>query len=198
MNIKGNDFRKVKLGTKRGIQIEKVTSLEGMKTFYRMHLETRRRLGVPVQPWRFFQILTEDIIQSGQGFISLASQDGEYIAGIVFLNWNKTLVYKFSATSMKGRQLAASYPLTWDAICWGCENQYTTFDWGRSDLSDEGLRDFKNRWASEEKPLIYSRNKMAKSSNFLIKVKPLVKTFINKSPLWVCRLSGELLYRYFG
>lgn len=197
-NIKGNDFRKVRLGLKRGVQIEKVTSLDGMKAFYQMHLETRRRLGVPIQPWRFFQILAEDVIQSGLGFISLAKHEGEYIAGIILLNWNKTLVYKFSASSMKGRQLAASYPLTWDAINWGCENQYTTFDWGRSDLEDTGLREFKKRWASDEKALVYSKNKIAGSSKFLTKVKPLVKTIITKSPLWVCRLSGELLYRYFG
>jgi hypothetical protein len=196
-NIKGNDFRKVKLGLKRGIEIEKSTSMEAMKIFYKLHVETRRRLGVPVQPWRFFQLLSEQIIQPGMGFISLARHEGEYLAGIVFLKWKSTLIYKFSASSQKGRQLAASYPVTWDAICWGCENHYSLFDWGRSDIGDDGLRDFKNRWASKEKPLVYSRNRKDGAS-LLEKAKPLVQSMLSRAPAWVCRLSGEILYRYFG
>ncbi|MHC1785273.1 MAG: lipid II:glycine glycyltransferase FemX [Anaerolineaceae bacterium] len=195
--ISGSNFRKVKLGSKRGITIEKAASLDAMRIFYKLHLETRRRLGVPVQPWRFFQLLCEEVIEPGNGFISLARKNDEYLAGIVFLHWNKTLVYKFSASSSHGKQLAASYPITWDAIQWGCENSYSMLDWGRSDSGDEGLRDFKKHWASEENSLTYSRNK-EETSSLMQKARPFVNSFISRSPLWVCRLSGEILYRYFG
>jgi hypothetical protein len=195
--ISHSDFRKVKLGSKRGITIEKAASLDAMRIFYQLHVETRRRLGVPVQPWRFFRLLFEEVIRPGNGFISLARQNDEYLAGIVFLHWNKTLVYKFSATSMRGRQMAASYPLTWDGIQWACENGYSLLDWGRSDFSDEGLRDYKKRWASNEKNLIYSKNN-EETSTFMHRVKPIVNSVISRSPLWVCRISGEILYKYFG
>lgn len=195
--IKGNDFRKVRLGARREIECIRSTSLEAMQIYFRLHLETRRRLGVPSQPWRFFRLFWEQIIAQGLGFVSLARKNGEYLAGIVFIHWNKTLVYKFAASSKNGRQLAAAYPLTWDAITWACENGFQILDWGRSDLEDQGLRDFKNRWASEESDLVYSSNRQS-SPVFLGKVYPLIHQIISHSPIWVCRVSGELFYRYYG
>ena len=75
---------------------------------------------------------------------------------------------------------------------------YSTFDWGRSDASNEGLRRFKNRWGCCESPLYYCRNHEMQNGGLGEKLAPFVTTVINKSPLWVCRLSGELFYKYFG
>jgi hypothetical protein len=132
------------------------------------------------------------------GFISLAYKDGVPIAGGLFLHWNKTLVYKYAASNELGRQLYANDPIVWNAICWGCKNGYTTFDWGRSDSSNAGLRRFKNRWGSVESPLFYTRNHELQAPGLGEKLTPFINNVINRSPLWVCRLSGELLYRYFG
>jgi hypothetical protein len=143
-------------------------------------------------------MLREDLFESGNGFVSLAYKDNDVIAAGLFLHWNKSLIYKYSASNEVGRQLYANDPIVWDAICWGCKNGYTTFDWGRSEATNAGLRRYKKRWGSVETPLFYTWNHKMQGKGIEEKLTPIITNIINRSPLWVCRLSGELLYRYFG
>src|SRR5205085_8450387 len=41
-------------------------------TFYELHLRTRRRQGVPVQPRRFFRLLWDDVLARGLGTVLIA------------------------------------------------------------------------------------------------------------------------------
>jgi CelD/BcsL family acetyltransferase involved in cellulose biosynthesis len=78
------------------------------------------------------------------------------LAAGLFLHWYHTLTYKYSASDDEGQKLKPNHLLTWTAIRWGCENGFKIFDFGRTDVKDEGLRTFKNRWGAKELPLIYS------------------------------------------
>jgi hypothetical protein len=196
--IKGNALRNINVATKRGVEVEKGTSLRHLEIFYQLHTETRRRLGVPVQPWHYFQMLRENLLLNGMGNIFLAQRNGEYVSGAVYLNWKHTLIYKYAASNMLGRELCASAPLIWNAICWGCENGLTVLDWGRTDMTNKGLRHFKNQWSTEEIPLIYSTTHKNNGVGLGAKMMPVIKKIINSSPSWLCRLTGELLYPYFG
>ncbi|MCD4751845.1 MAG: GNAT family N-acetyltransferase [Anaerolineaceae bacterium] len=196
--IKSNHRRKLHVAARRGVEVERGTSLKHMKAFYQLQVETRQRLGVPSQPWRFFQHLQKEVLEPGLGFISLAHREGKYLAGVVYLHWNQTLIYKYSSSSEEARTLYASDLLVWDGIEWGCENGFLILDLGRSSMENEGLRRYKKRWAAEEKPLCYSRNYKYHPSGFKYKLTPIMKSVINYSPKWVCRLSGQLFYRYFG
>jgi hypothetical protein len=67
--------------------------------FYRLHVKTRQRLGVPVQPRRYFDLLWQDMIGPGRGFVLLAYEDRTLIAGAVFLAWRGTINYKYGASN---------------------------------------------------------------------------------------------------
>jgi hypothetical protein len=196
--IKPKHFRQVKVAEQRGVRIERGVDRGFVRQFYHLHILTRRRKGVPVQPWRFFDLLVQHITQAGLGFILLAYKDRECVAGAVFLNWNSTLTYKYSASTEKARPLLAMDLLLWTAIQWGCENGYEWMDMGRTDNEDEGLKYFKGRWGAEEAPLHYCTIPEAvqkpTSGHWAGRVRPLIQ----RSPPWVCRAAGELLYRYFG
>ncbi|MGD9145367.1 MAG: GNAT family N-acetyltransferase [Anaerolineae bacterium] len=196
--IKPKHFRQIKVAEQRGVRIERGTDTDFVRQFYHMHTLTRRRKGVPVQPWRFFDLLVQHITHQGLGFVLLAYKDQECIAGAVFLNWNKTLVYKYSASVAKARKLLAMDLLLWTAIQWGCENGYEWMDMGRTNKEDEGLRYFKRRWGAEETPLHYctiSESAQEPASGEWAK---RAESILQRSPPWVCRVTGELLYRYFG
>lgn len=192
------NFRNIRIAKDRGVCIKRGNSSEFLEAFYKMHLETRRRHGVPIQPWHFFKKLKEQILDRGLGFISLAYKNGKYLSGGVYLTWNHTLTYKYAASTLEGRDLFAGDLLIWDAICFGSENGFKVLDWGRTDFDDSGLRRYKKRWSSEEVPLVYSTSFQVEPSLMRQKLVSMIKLVINKSPLWVCRLSGELLYKYFG
>ena len=89
--------------------------------FYNLHLVTRRRQGTPIQPLRFFRLLWERIVGRGLGFVILANHDesARYIAGAVFLHWNKTLTYKYGASLPDALHLRPNNLIMWEALRWG-------------------------------------------------------------------------------
>lgn len=187
-----------RVAQERGAYAVMGRSLEDIDTFYRLHTFTRRRLGVPVQPKKFFDLLWKQVIDPGMGFVTHVYKDGNCLCSAVFLHWNQTLIYKYSARSGLEKKLSPNDLLLWTAIQWGCENNYKVLDLGRSSLGDEGLRRFKRRWGAKESPLIYSFFADSKPALTNGKLHNVMETVIGHSPQWVCRLTGELLYRHFG
>jgi hypothetical protein len=191
-------YQNVKRAEREGIVIERGKGLEEMRIFYHLQCLTRRRHGLPVQPWKFFEQLYYQLLERGLGFILLAKQAERYLAGGVFLCMQQTLTYKYAASDDQEKQfIRSNHLLTWNAIQWGCNNGFKRFDFGRCDLEDAGLRTFKIRWGAEESILYYSyffKPPRQENPSFM----PLMQSVIRKSPLWVVTITGELLYKYFG
>ncbi len=187
---------------KKGVRIRQGEGPEDMRTFYRLQCATRKRQGLPVQPRRFFDLVFENLIRKDLGFILLAYAQDECLAAGLFLHWQQTLTYKYSASADRGHELRPNHLLTWSAVQWGCEHGMRTLDFGRTDADDEGLRTFKNRWGAVETPLGYSTihaNPQAirpmASSGRLARV---MQVTLRHSPVWASRVAGELLYGRFG
>jgi len=180
----------------RGVRIEWGTEPEHLRRFYGLQLETRRRKGVPVQPWKFFELIGKRILAKGLGFVLLAHKDDACLAGGLFLHWQRTLTYKYAASSGEEQQCRPNNLLSWTAMRWGCEHGYRVFDLGRTEMENDGLRRFKAGWGAEETPLTYTA--LPGFSAGSSKLESLVGAVIRKSPPWVCKATGELLYRHFG
>lgn len=165
------------------------------RIFYELHTATRRRHGVPVQPKRFFELMWDRIIEPGLGFVLVAEVEGRPAAAAVFLTWNRTVVYKYSAALPDLFRFRPVHLLLWQAIEWGCLNGYRAFDFGRSEITDQGLREFKRGWGTEERALRYSVLADRRPSG---SVRPprVLETAIRHSPPFVTRLLGEVFYRY--
>jgi len=189
------NIRKAKRG---GVTIESGHEEQHLRAFYALHLETRRRKGVPIQPWSFFRKIGEILLASGLGFVLLAYHENRCIAGAVFLHFNRTLTYKYGASTKSGLPLRPNNLIMWTAIEWGCRHGYHVLDMGRTQIDDAGLRRFKNGWGAEESELVYSSFGPCKSSSLMRQVTPWSATAIRHSPLWVCQALGQLLYRYAG
>src|SRR5207244_2861872 len=57
--------------------------------FYRLHVQTRRRHGLPPQPASFFLNIYEHLIKRGLGFIVLAQHGPRPIAAAIFFRFGK-------------------------------------------------------------------------------------------------------------
>lgn len=188
--------RNIRRAEQSGVRIRLSTDVTDMASFYRLHVSTRQRLGVPVQPWHFFASLAQVLQETQLGFVLLAHIDRTPVAAAVFLAWRGVLVYKYGASDPAFWHARPNNLLFSHAIRWGCERGYTTFDWGRSDFENHGLRQFKSGWAADEQPLVYAvvtdHLPIAGSG----RLRRAMATFIRRSPTWVCRGMGEVLYRY--
>jgi CelD/BcsL family acetyltransferase involved in cellulose biosynthesis len=179
-----------------GVTVRRGDSVADLAIFYALHVQTRRRVGTPVQPRRYFDLLWKRLFEPGLGFLLVAYKGDVPLAGAVFLAWNGTVIYKYSASDPAHWRLRPNNLLLWTAIQWACENGYRTFDFGRTDLTDEGLRNFKNGWGTKEEPLIYSviADRPPRPSSG--RLKKAMGAVIRRSPSWVCRLIGECFYKY--
>jgi CelD/BcsL family acetyltransferase involved in cellulose biosynthesis len=164
--------------------------------FYGLHLATRHRLGVPVQPRRFFRLLWERIVERDLGFVLLAEVGNRPIAGAVFLAWNGRVVYKYGASDRAAWSLRPNDLLFFAALTWAVDNGYRSFDFGRSDADAVGLRRFKSGWGGTETPLTYSVLPTPSARRFAVGLGSVAGPAIRRSPRWVLKVAGELFYRY--
>src|SRR5204862_1950065 len=124
--------RNIRTAERRGVTVHRGSAPADIETFYRLHLMTRRRLGVPVQPRRFFELLGSRVLEEGLGFILSARAGDVPIAAAVFLHWNGELVYKYGASDHRYWEYRPNNLLFWEAIRWARDNGYHTIDFGRT------------------------------------------------------------------
>lgn len=184
-------------GPRSGLKVLVGASDRARDDFYRLHLATRRRLGVPIQPRRFFLGLWEGLLARDLGFTVLAYLEGRPVAGAVFLVWNGTMIYKYSASERDHWRLAPNHLVLWTAIQAACRAGCSTFDFGRTEPTNAGLRTFKSKWGPREIELVTSSIGVAPPTRGQGRGGRLLAGLIRKSPPAVCRTAGELFYRYF-
>jgi hypothetical protein len=194
---KSQVIRSIKRAEKEPITLRRGTSPADLtETYYELHVRTRQMQGVPVQPRRFFELLWKHMLHRGLGFLVLAYSGTTPIAGAVFLAWNGTVIYKYGASNRDYLHMRPNHLIFWEAISWGCKNGFHTFSFGRSDLDNKGLRAFKNGWGTHEEELRYSGIGGEPLGVPIEGILGVVAIVIRRSPLWVTRSLGNLLYRF--
>lgn len=182
-----------------GLKAEIKNDYESINEFYKLHLLTRKKLGVPIQPKKFFYYLWYEIISKGMGYVVLVRLNEKVISSGIFIGFNKILTYKFSSSHPGHLKYRPNNLMLWSGIQEAKKRGYELFDFGRTDLDTDGLRKFKLGWGTIEEPLFYSYYpKVPKGSKFKFIKDKIVSPIIRNSPKLVCRWSGELLYKYFG
>jgi CelD/BcsL family acetyltransferase involved in cellulose biosynthesis len=189
--------RAIAKGSRAGVTVRRAEEIcDLVETFYRLHVGTRRRQGVPVQPQHYFRRLWHRILKPGLGFCLLAYRDHQPLAGAVFLAWKDTVVYKYAASDHRYLSLRPNHVLLWEAIRWSGANSYSALDLGRTDLDQIGLRRFKSSWGAREEALIYSTLGDDGAFERSARKSQLLRPLIRRAPPSICRWIGELLYRY--
>lgn len=187
----------VKKAIKSGIHFEMSRSLEFMEEYFKLHLQTRKRQGVPCQARDFFKNLHKQIISKNLSFVGLSFMNKKPIAGGVFLHFNKTITYKYGASDNNYWKLQPNNLMFYEVIKWAVENKFKIFDFGKTDSENKGLRDFKSGWGATESDLYYSSIPEQGSGKLKkIILDYCVKPVIKYSPTKVCELTGKYFYKY--
>ena len=181
---------------REGLHVSSRGSRQDVDVFYHLHLTTRVKLGSPVQPKRFFDLLWERVIKQGHGSVIIVeNREGEPISGAVVLYHNTNAMIKYSASAPAFLDTRCHYFTFWKCIEWACQNGMTKIDFGRTDVPGEGLSKFKEGWGATEEPLAYSILAEAPPQPSSGGMRKVLSTIIQNSPPWVCRAIGQLLYK---
>lgn len=190
-------IRNISRAEREGVVVRRAAEPRDLDAFYHLHTRTRRRQGVPVQPRRFFDVLWSRLVDPGLAFILLADVgDREAVAGALFLTNQRTTIYKFGASDIESLGARPNHLIFWTAIREACERGDQCFDFGRTDLGNTGLRAFKSGWGAHERPLSYSVRAPGAAPEAEGLTSRVLSLAIRKGPRWVCRGTGEALYRY--
>jgi CelD/BcsL family acetyltransferase involved in cellulose biosynthesis len=191
--------QQVQQAERKGVTVRSAACPEDVtEVFYRLHVRNRHRLGVPVQPRRFFRMLWDSVIGTGLGMVFIAEASGRPVAAHVCLAWNGTMTDKYSASDETAWSLRPNHLVIWHALQAACQMGCQWFDFGRTDAANEGLRAFKRTLGAVEEPLVYgalgAEPEPATSREGMIG--QLLGTVIRHGPPVFCRALGEALYRY--
>jgi CelD/BcsL family acetyltransferase involved in cellulose biosynthesis len=189
-------LRGVRRARREGLVAQTATDRSALEAFYRLHVATRRRLGVPTQPRRFI-LGFETLFAGGLGFVLLVRRDECPVAAGVFLTLGDTLLYKYGASDARFLGLRPNNLLFMEAIRWGCEHGMRRLDFGRTHWDHESLRAFKLAWGAEEHELRY-RHVGGLPGRPSERATGMLGALIRRSPPWVGRAIGEVLYRHAG
>lgn len=188
--------RNIKHAVKKGLEFERRTDRQAVEDFFRLHVLTRRKLGVPVQAKSYFRRMHELVIESGLGFVGVVHSGRACIAAAIFIQNNGTMLYKYGASDPAALHQRPNDFLFFNAIqSAACDCQY--FDFGITHLQDEGLRRFKRKWGADEEE-IYDICIAGQSRGFSgeSRAMKLASTMIRRSPTMLCRFLGHVFYKY--
>jgi len=192
--------RNIKKAYASGVSVQFSDTKEAVKEFYRLNCITRKRHGLPSQPYRFFRKVYEHIISKDQGVVALASHAGKFIAGAVFFHFGEKALYKYGASDMEYRNLRPNNLVMWEAIRWCRERGFKTLSLGRTEMENQGLRQFKLALGAEEYTIKYYRYDL-KSGSFVAepeKVSAFQAKMLNKLPVFMLKIIGKVYYRHAG
>ncbi|MEO0018051.1 MAG: hypothetical protein RLZZ522_1334, partial [Verrucomicrobiota bacterium] len=188
--------RSIHKAERSGLTITIGRDLQAMQAFYQLHGRTRRRHGLPPQPFGFFDAIRSHLIEPGLGVIVLAHQAGTAVAGAVFFYSGGRAIYKFGASDNDRWYLRPNHLVMWRAIQYLADIGCQSLDFGRTQSTDAGLIRFKQSWTVAEVTLSYFRYHTGKlawitDANPPLEGLPLVFSHL---PLSLNRIAGRLIY----
>ena len=187
--------QKIKKAAKMGLTIEHGRSEAHLQDFYNLLLVTRRRHQLPPQPRTWFESLIQNFGEDLD--IWVARHEGQPIASILTLASARTYVYKYGCSNAAFHNLGGMQALMWGAIQSAKSRGAEVFDFGRSDLNNEGLISYKDQWGTQRHTMHYYRNGVMRHSQ-LESSSSLTKRIFASLPDSCLIAAGRLLYRHMG
>jgi CelD/BcsL family acetyltransferase involved in cellulose biosynthesis len=199
-NLDGSLRRGIRKAEAAGLRIQIDDTLESVHTYYALHCQTRRRHGLPPQPFRFFFNLHRHMMQAGLGFIVTARFENKPVAGAVFLRQGRQAIYKFGASDFAFQHLRPNNLLMWSGIRECAARGCARLHFGRTSVANEGLRRFKLGFGVREEEIKYFKYDF-RTDRFATDVDRVEGWFtrvFGAMPTPLLRMAGQLIYPHLS
>jgi len=190
--------RAIRKAEKSDLTVEFSHAEGSMRDYFRLHEFTRRRHGLPPQPFAFFDAIRRHVLEAGLGFLVLVRRGGVPIAGAVFFYRGTQALFKFGASDLAYQALRPVNLALWSAIQKVHDHGCTRLHFGRNAVFHESLRRFKLSWGTVEAHLHYTQFDFA-AGRFVTEPSLLQgwqNRIFRRLPLSLSRVAGRLLYSH--
>jgi len=188
----------IKKPAKEGLQA-KIGGLELLEDFYYVFLINMRDLGSPIHSKNFIKNLLEEFPDKAK--IVIVYKDNQPLACSLVIGFKKMLQNPWASALKEYSRLSPNMLLYWTMLEYGCNNGYTSFDFGRS-TPGEGTYRFKEQWGARPSPLYWhyiSLNSREISSEPDEKSKfDKAVEYWKKLPVSLTKIIGPLIRKHIG
>ena len=191
--------RSVRKAEKAKLVVEECQSKDDLKAFYDVHAITRKRLGLFIQPYAFFENMWEIMRENDLITILLCKHDRKIIAGIILFKYKDTVSFEHGASLPDYWPMRPNHLLMWRSIELACSGGYRYFDFGKTEKDNIGLLQYKSRWGAamfDVSYLYYPDNRSLPTGRHQGIKGKLVRLIAEKSPMPIAKLLGRLGYKY--
>jgi hypothetical protein len=176
-------------------------SKSDLAVFYKLHIITRQRLGLPPQPCRFFELLWDTFFPSGHLTLLLAFHGNKELASLVLFKFRNRVSAEFAASNETSFRLSPSHLLFWEAIKMACLEGYEVFDFGRTSAQNNDLMEFKRRWGTKMMDLpqfVYPKSKGDSISPEDKISYRILQAVCKRAPDSLLPYIGDFIYHHLG
>ncbi len=194
--------QKISRSLKSNLTVRRADNPGDVSEFYRLYSMTRKRVGLPPQPFMFFNMLWSILAPLDQIEILLAYKDATAIASLLLLKHKKNMSAEYMGYDHHFLQLNPHHLLFWNAIQSGCSRGYEVFDFGRTAASNTGLMEFKKHWGTTisdlgqyEYPGSNTRQTIPETGTFK---RRMFGYLCKNAPEFVFQKISDLIYHHMG
>jgi Acetyltransferase (GNAT) domain len=155
---------------------------------------SRRRLGAPTQPRRYWSQVWE-LHERGEALTIGVYLADKLVANGVFIVGRSHAVFKYGASDLATRQLRTNYLMFATAFDHIAARGIRSMDFGITDLQNTSLRRYKARWGGEEQPAHFSATE-ARMLPATLEPGRLVTQTVQHMPVLVGRAIGSIAYPF--
>lgn len=170
--------------------------------FYKLYIETRKRLGLPPHPYNFIKLLWEEFKPSKKLFLYKANYKNQTIASHIVFRFNGRVSAEFEGWDRNFHKLSANPFLFWEEIKAAKNDGFKVYDFGRTSPKNESLMKFKNHWGTKvsDLPIFYFNNnhdnKMKLNEEKFIY--NLTRKVCRRIPTPILKKIGNICYKHLG
>ena len=177
-----------------------------LKRFYGLFCRHRaHKFKILSPPFLFFEEIYDHFFSTGKGFVLEALEQGHLIAGLLILEYEKGLYYKYGASDLDKLALRPNNFLFWELMKLAGRGNYDYIDLGMSWLTeaDKGIVKFKESFGGRAFPIFSILAKGSDENE--IHISDTQKMFRELTDILVERTMDEhafdrlgmLLFKYF-
>ena len=190
----------VRKAQRDGISVAAGHDEGAMRLFYAALVETRRRLGLPMLPYRYFASLQQTLSQDIRTIL-VARRAGRVLGAALTLTEHGICHLELTGEYSASRRSGAMQLLVWEAI----ERAYAAgcyeFSFGRTGPDNVGLLRYKRRWNTREEDLstlTWVGQGAGESVGAIALAEPIAKWVLRRVPRPVYKRLGSFIYSHWA
>jgi CelD/BcsL family acetyltransferase involved in cellulose biosynthesis len=203
--IHDSSRRAIQKAQREGVAVRVARSRADLGAFHEMHAMVRKhKYGLLAQPFSFFESIWRHFVAERSGALLLAVHEERIIGGVMLLEWQGTLYYKFNASVSSALSCRPNDLLMWESMKYGRERGCARLDLGLSDWGQEGLIRYKRKFATCEGVIssvqhAHDLELLRRQAEMRSLFGRVTAAFADASiPDEVSKTAGELLYRFLA